>query len=414
MAKKKSIKRDPKRFKMIEPIQLFTSAKPSRKVLTNEEICERLDDLTNDLIKKRCMTKAFETSAGTCTDNTSPKSTLVDLIVLIDTSGSMSDEANELSISANAAIQAAAVSCPSDLRVAWFGIEGTWPGTNFVQTYRSYLNALGFTALSGTPSDQEDGAAAIFDLSRHYDWRSGAKRLIFYLGDEAMEAGDPQDASDVSATDAAIGEAQAQSVNVYTYLGTGMADPGMANDYTRLATATGGQAFAAPAANLGGFQTVLQTVICDGTKEDGCKTVELPIIMPCFKFSWGDGANDHIETNDSEVICITACNPYDNVTIKDLTIHLVVQDCNGNSIPTLPDGMPSVSITPDLHICFGDLKPCTEESMKDGSNCVAREVCIMTCGAIEQCYQIVVVSCFETCFHTVMSAPLFRFDLVKS
>ncbi|MFH7028319.1 MAG: hypothetical protein ACHBN1_23700 [Heteroscytonema crispum UTEX LB 1556] len=50
----------------------------------------------------------------------------VDLVIFIDTSSSMKDEAQALSSSAEAAIAAAKSSCPSDLRVTWLGIEGIW------------------------------------------------------------------------------------------------------------------------------------------------------------------------------------------------------------------------------------------------------------------------------------------------
>lgn len=49
----------------------------------------------------------------------------VDLIIAIDTSGSMQDEAVGLSQAAAGAIETAQSSCPSDLRVVWLGLEGT-------------------------------------------------------------------------------------------------------------------------------------------------------------------------------------------------------------------------------------------------------------------------------------------------
>jgi hypothetical protein len=55
----------------------------------------------------------------------------VDLVIVIDTSHSMRDQAVSLSRAADAAIQAASARCPSDLRVTWLGLEGTWAGTNF-------------------------------------------------------------------------------------------------------------------------------------------------------------------------------------------------------------------------------------------------------------------------------------------
>lgn len=63
----------------------------------------------------------------------------VDLVIVVDTSPSMRDEAQALSNAAEDAIASAKSSCPADLRVVWFGIEGTGKGTNFDQTIRAYL-----------------------------------------------------------------------------------------------------------------------------------------------------------------------------------------------------------------------------------------------------------------------------------
>ncbi|MDH3603972.1 MAG: hypothetical protein OEU26_30565 [Candidatus Tectomicrobia bacterium] len=60
---------------------------------------------------------------STSESNTHPA---VDLVIVIDTSASMEDEAVGLSQAAEAAIEAARASCPSDLHVEWFGCEGTW------------------------------------------------------------------------------------------------------------------------------------------------------------------------------------------------------------------------------------------------------------------------------------------------
>ncbi|MEO1559902.1 MAG: hypothetical protein AAFS12_09810, partial [Cyanobacteria bacterium J06632_19] len=56
--------------------------------------------------------------------NQSSNTPPVDLVIVIDTSPSMKDEAQALSQAAESAIKAAKSSCPSDLRVVWFGIEG--------------------------------------------------------------------------------------------------------------------------------------------------------------------------------------------------------------------------------------------------------------------------------------------------
>ena len=63
----------------------------------------------------------------------------LDLVVIIDTSGSMSDESADLSREIDAAIEKAAARCPSQLRATFLGIQGTWTGTKFDQSVSDYL-----------------------------------------------------------------------------------------------------------------------------------------------------------------------------------------------------------------------------------------------------------------------------------
>jgi len=64
----------------------------------------------------------------------------VDLVIVIDTSVSVKAEAEGLSQAAETAIANARSHCPSDLRVIWLGIEGTWKNTQFERTVRDYLS----------------------------------------------------------------------------------------------------------------------------------------------------------------------------------------------------------------------------------------------------------------------------------
>lgn len=414
---KKRVKKDPKRFVRLTPPgsvgSVVAKGLPSRPIPVPRVSCQQVEDAATKLIQKACSTKVFEETAGNCGGGggaTAP----VDLVVVIDRSGSMGPKANNVSNAANAAIQAASKSCPSDLRVAWFGIEGTWPRTNFNQSYRDYLHGLGVvdTDIVGTPNDSEDGAAAVIDLSYHFDWRAGAARAIFYLGDEALEGGDPQVADDVTARIAATDAAKAQGVTVFTYYGPSVGDPVTANEYALLASNTGGQAFTAPVANLGGFQAVLEHIICASAKE-ACQRVEEPKIVPCLRLRWGDGLKDQIETEDTEILCISVCNPYSNVVLKDFTLHLVVTDVNGNLVANLPNGTPSVQLKPSYMIGYGDIPPCDPDK-PDQPSCVTREVVLINRGAIAGKYKIRMVYCFDACFTTLDYTSVFDLVLVKS
>jgi hypothetical protein len=207
----------------------------------------------------------------------------VDLVIVIDTSPSMKDQAQALSNAAASAIAKAKSSCPSDLRVVWLGIEGTWKGTNFDQTLRAYLTQkkVPESKLRGRKKGQvadagaqEDAARAIEDISDYFDWRKDAARAIFYLGDEALEGGgDKTKQEDVNAANLAIQKAQAAGVTVHTYFGTSKSkhQEGIKTEYTRLATSTGGQSFTDRDA-LSGFSGVLEKVIC-GSRT--AKTIKL-------------------------------------------------------------------------------------------------------------------------------------------
>ncbi|MEH2410083.1 hypothetical protein [Nostoc sp.] len=208
----------------------------------------------------------------------------VDLVIVIDTSPSMKDEAQSLSDAAASAIAKAKSSCPSDLKVVWLGIEGTWKGTNFDQTIRAYLtqkSKVTESKLRGrkrgelkSAGAQEDAARAIEDISEYFDWREGAARAIFYLGDEALEGGgDKTEQKDITAANLAIQKAQTAGVTVHTYFGTSKSkhQEGIKTEYARIATSTGGQSFTDKDA-ISGFSAVLEKVIC-GSRT--AKTIKL-------------------------------------------------------------------------------------------------------------------------------------------
>ncbi|MCC5644044.1 hypothetical protein LC607_14015 [Nostoc sp. CHAB 5824] len=208
----------------------------------------------------------------------------VDLVIVIDTSPSMKDEAQSLSNAAQEAIAKAKSSCPSELRVVWLGIEGTWKGTNFDQTIRAYLTEkcqVSESKLRGrkrgelkSAGAQEDAARAIEDISEYFDWREGTARAIFYLGDEALEGGgDKTEQKDITAANLAIQKAQTVGVTIHTYFGTSKSkhQAGIKTEYARIATSTGGQFFTDKDA-ISGFSAVLEKVIC-GSRT--AKTIKL-------------------------------------------------------------------------------------------------------------------------------------------
>jgi hypothetical protein len=178
---------------------------------------------------------------------------MVDLIILIDTSGSMGTFAAQVSNEAQAGIDVALADCDSDLRVMYLGVDGTFGSTNFTTSHRDYLNALPgapFPLAADLPPSGflgEQGANAVEDLSNYFDWRDGACRSIFYISDEELDGSSPRGDTaneDLSTANAILG-AQSNSVTVFsnylTYQGLGAS---ILQNYSDLTTQTGGLLFA--------------------------------------------------------------------------------------------------------------------------------------------------------------------------
>lgn len=150
-----------------------------------------------------------------------------------------------------------------------------------------------------------------------------------------------------------------------------------------------------------------------GNCKEGCQTIEEPKIVPCLRLRWGDGPQDHLETDDTEVLCITVCNPYTNVVLKDFTLHLVVTTASGGAVPNQPDGTPSVMIKPGFMICFDDIPAC--DPQKPDASCISREVVMINRGAIAGHYKVFILYCFDACFTKLGIDPAaFDLELVAS
>jgi hypothetical protein len=129
-----------------------------------------------------------------------------------------------------------------------------------------------------------------------------------------------------------------------------------------------------------------------------CVEVKFPDIKPRICVAWGDSDCDCIETDDVEVLCVTVCNCYSNVTFSNLVIcQIQVTDMAGNPVPNLPDGTPSIQVIPSGPICFGDIGPCANQNEP---SCVSREIVLWTRGAIGKNYRLVFNGiCFDVCHH---------------
>ena len=343
----------------------------------------------------------------------------------------MSSAINAISEAANTALENAKKECNTDISVDWFLVDPKKPGSaaissgNFSNSHQVYLetitppNTVFFSEIPDSPGSlaSEQGADAIADISKYYDWDKGACRSILYISDSILEEDGSSEASNDAAVNQAISVANSHHVTVFAHridpytgatfggISSAVSDP----DYVNLCSATGGVAEIGgkPSAKI--YKKLITRAVCDCGK--GCKEVKIPDIKPCISISWGDSDCDSIETDDFEKLCITVCNCYSNVTFCDFNIFQIeVTDCHGCPVALLPDGTPSVDVVPVGPFCFGDIKPCSEGE----ASCVSREFVLNTCGAIKGKYQIKLDAiCFEVKY-TYSEEACFKFDLCKS
>lgn len=335
------------------------------------------------------------------------KGTLTDLIVLIDTSGSVSSSATAISNAVSLAIEEAKASCEPDLKITFLGLEGTWSGTVFTQNHRDYIFGLHGTvplAADRPPSGykSEQGANAIEDLSTYADWREGACRAIFYISDEELDGSSPRGdfANETAETNAAIVTANANNVTVFAHhLTYQNLAPAILDNYRDLCEKTGGKVYFSSAPSREEYIELLTEVICNSCGINTCKEVDFSEVKPCISIKWGDSECDCLESSDYEIMTLTVCNCYSNLTFSNFKISMIeVVDADGKPVSILPNGTPSIKVHPIGVYCFGDIAPCS---------CVTREFVIINEGAKEGeyhinlkgiCYDISKSEYLEECF----------------
>jgi hypothetical protein len=112
--------------------------------------------------------------------------------------------------------------------------------------------------------------------------------------------------------------------------------------------------------------------------KDPCRKFNTCGLAPEISVRWGDSACDCLESDDVEVLCITVCNHFSNLSFADFSIgQIIVTEMDGTPVPTLPDGSPSIQFIPSGAVCFGEIGPC----VPGRKNCVTREVVLRTRGA---------------------------------
>ena len=408
------------KIKIENPKPTFSEASLEVKKET-PSVCEKLKGRVNEILGGRANDKTNTMSPCDpkgkrclCSSEIGGNSTgqKVDLIVLIDTSGSVGTSARAISDAVTDAIKDAKKKCKPDLEITYLGVDGTWAGTVFSQSHRNYIFSLHGTIPLAADANhvglkQEQGANAIEDLAKYAKWREGACRAIFYISDEELDSISPRNdfANETAVTNAAIASANAHDVTVFAHhLTYQNLAPQIIQNYKDLCDYTGGQCYFSNTPKKSEYVKLLTEVICKAC--GGCRKVKFPDLKPCISIKWGDSECDCIESSDYEVMTLTVCNCYQNVTFNNFKISMLeVLDSNGNPVPILPDGTPSVKLHPVGIYCFGNIAPCT---------CVSREFVLINEGAKAGKYKIVLKGiCFDVIKAYAEKEDCFEFEICK-
>ncbi|WP_371396918.1 hypothetical protein [Fretibacter rubidus] len=363
----------------------------------------------------------------------------VDLIVLIDGSGSMDAAAQTIERVAPRAFEVAKDRCGADATVTYLYCDGDdrgtqsgvlnirgWTSSLFLKSHEQHLitnaSASGPFASDGDRLlGSEQGGKAIKDLCELNNWTPGNCRAILYVSDEYLDSVYARTvAASRAAADMAIAAANAAGVTLFThFIGPNRlpnrAD--IASHYQDMADQTGGAAqtdlSAAPVAEETYIDLISQA-ICEGcgNSAPSCTTAALPELEPCVSITWGDSACDSMEGDDHEEICISICNCYDNVTFKNVRIGgIVITDENGRTPPRLPDGSPSSELYSVGPYCFGDIGPCVDGE----TSCVTRNAVIINRGLPPGTWKVRMIGlCFDVVHHYDEQELEFSFDVCKN
>jgi hypothetical protein len=422
------------------PFPISRENNPSGKQANAKESCSNFQNLMDNYLASKCSTKpnAMEELGDDkcpCSGN-DPSKSGVDLVVLVDASGSMGAAWAAIGAAAIDATASAIASCNAKARVTYLFVDDRDGGSTigplnavFSQSHEAYLRSIGYTGTFVTELDSppkynsEQGTEAIVDLCRHFDWQKGACRSILYVSDEVLSTSYQRNvAASLAATSNAIAAANAANVAVFThFLGNGnvaFSDPNRASyasHYSMLATQTGGLAKIDPAPSTptsATYVNLISTAICKGCGSPRCEELTLPKIEPCISIHWGDSECDCMEGDDHEALCITVSNCYSNITFSNLRIgYVIVVDENGNLAPNLPDGSPSSWIYPTGPICFGKIDPCVDG--KPGS--VSREAMIINRGLPPGKWFVQIgMVCFDVLLNYSVEQKLLSFDVCKN
>ena len=169
-----------------------------------------------------------------CTKDLSKKRR-VDLVLLIDSSGSMRSKAEAINKAAKEAFLSAHKECDVDIRDVWLWVDRAKPGSttdhalgsevgNYTQSHQVYLESIGVKGPfyhdakdTGRSYASEQGADAIADISQYFDWRKDACRSIFYVSDTTLEGVGSNESDNDKAKKNAVKVANIHNVTLFAH-----------------------------------------------------------------------------------------------------------------------------------------------------------------------------------------------------
>jgi len=219
------------------------------------------------------------TKYGGDADSAAAADSILDIVFVMDTSGSMNDDMANIQANIDAAL--ANMECPKGdiyVKARFFGINGTY-GTLFNENMMIWVSGQGKTPLT---NHLEDNGPAVIDMVNYYDWdplmATGSQKYfkaVVTIGDEGTENGWVVDAADYDVAYQANQLCIAEDVFLFAWQGTpwpsyptsgplvtelftAMAEGGTVGGYTY--GATGGAYIYDPGA--AGVQATLEELFC--------------------------------------------------------------------------------------------------------------------------------------------------------
>lgn len=250
----------------------------------------------------------------------------VDVVFVMDTSGSMSDEGNALCNSINGVV--------NDLLNQGITVNATFLGitqTSFSCLQGTVAGTLG-TQVPGNPTccptlgNSEDWGPATAIVAANFGWQAGAVRVIVPISDEGAHNGNRCNSQDEESIQNAIAIAVANDVICSPISGTGSSQCviGLASD---LAAGTGGMNFLSTDPNLDLAEAISALLLDACQTFSDCNKNGIP--DECDPDSNNNGIPDDCEEGGTSELDCSEFDRYEDLTPND-TLSLITNFHNPN------------------------------------------------------------------------------------